>query len=113
MTNKLPFVLANRALRWRLRRLVKLHSALNADNIFHRDDLTTSRVRDLVRNGVRNKNPKDKHERHNSLLVTNGSGATDMLFNSRRIAGINDFACAGDRDLQRLTDGDFGVRCAG
>jgi len=36
VTNKLPFVFANRALRGRLRRLVKLRSALHADNIFHR-----------------------------------------------------------------------------
>ena len=37
-TNELPFVLANRAGGWRLCSFAKLRSALNADEIFHRDD---------------------------------------------------------------------------
>jgi hypothetical protein len=56
--------------------------------------------------------PKDKHERHKLLLVTNGSGASDMFFDSRWISRIYDFACAGDRHLQCLADCDLRVRCA-
>ena len=35
MTNELPFVLADEARRWRFRSLVKLRSALDADEVFH------------------------------------------------------------------------------
>jgi hypothetical protein len=35
VTNELPFVLANGTGEWRLRSLVKLGSALDADEVFH------------------------------------------------------------------------------
>ena len=66
-----------------------------------------------MRNGIGNDNPEDEHERHKSFLMTNGSGAADMFFNRGRITGINHFACAGNGNLQRLTDGDLSVRRAG
>jgi len=37
VTNKLPFVFANRAMRRRVGSRVKLRSALHADEVFHRD----------------------------------------------------------------------------
>src|SRR5882724_4036415 len=40
MTNELPFILADGAGGWRLCSLVKLRSALDADEVFHRDLVT-------------------------------------------------------------------------
>ena len=40
VTDELPFILADGAGRWRLGSLVKLRSALDADEVFHRDLVT-------------------------------------------------------------------------
>ena len=44
--------------------------------------------------------------------MANGPGAAHVFLNRWRVAGINDFACTGNRHFQRLADRDLGVRRA-
>src|SRR5437016_7705172 len=47
-----------------------------------------------------------------SIFFANGSGASDVFLNRRRVAGLADFACTSDGHFQRVSDCDLRVTCA-
>src|SRR3954465_14342802 len=55
------------------------------------------------------RSPRRTPYRTGLVFVANCSGASDLLFDSRRVAGITDFAGTSDHTIQRIGDCNFRI----
>jgi hypothetical protein len=119
VTNELPFVFAYGAGGRRVCRLVKLRSALYADEVLHPARNTgslpvwSSRLPACLRASGQDARSTDKPRTAALLLVSNRAGAADVSLDCLWIAGVSDFPRACDGDFQCLANRNLGVRRSG